>query len=320
VTAHIFAVRTYLPETVVTNDALAKDIPNWNPVRVGEKTGIHERRVATDAELTSTLAVRAAERLFREAQVDRASIEQLIVCTQTPDHLIPSTACLVHEMLCLPTACGAFDINMGCSGYIYGLSTARAYVDSRQANRVLLVNADTYTKLIRKDDGTTRALFGDGATATLVSDVEVGGRIGPIAFGTDGSRYRDFVAVNSALARDDAPGRFITMDGPSIFNFTIEQVPRGLESFLATNGLKKSEIRYFVLHQANSYILSHLQKKMQIESPRVPMRLGNVGNLVSASIPSVVEEIGPTLVRGDKIVLVGFGVGLSWGFALVTWH
>jgi 3-oxoacyl-[acyl-carrier-protein] synthase-3 len=305
---------------VLTNEALARDVADWDADRISAKTGIERRHIAGESEFTSVLAARAAESLLRDTRFDRNAIDHLIVCTQTPDHLIPSTSCLVHEMLELPTGCAAFDINMGCSGYIYGLSTARAYINAGQARAILLINADTYTKLLRKEDAATRALFGDGATATLVTDSPNGGRIDALAFGTDGSRYRDFVALNSGLAHDGPGGRFIAMNGPSIFTFTIGQVPRSLDDFLCRHAIDKESVRYFILHQANSYIMKHLQKKMMIDESRMPVRLQNRGNIVSASIPSVLDDIWSTLHAGDRIVLVGFGVGLSWGFALVTWQ
>jgi len=279
-----------------------------------------QRHVAGEGQTTSTLAFEAAARLLGDLRMEGSQIDQLILCTQTPDHLVPSTSCLVHHKLGLPSRCGAFDINMGCSGYVYGLSAAHAYVASGRASTVLLVNADTYTKLLRRDDLATRAIFGDGATATLVTGSPAGARIDSIAFGTDGSRYHDFIAYNSGLSRDDVEGRYIAMDGPAIFNFTIGRIPPELEAFLSSNGLARSDVRYFVFHQANSYILKHLQKKMMIDPDRMPIRLGEVGNLVSASIPALLGELLPTLQPGDRIILVGFGVGLSWGFVLLTWQ
>ena len=318
--AYIRAIRRFLPERVITNDALAEEFPSWNAARIASKTGVTQRHVADEGQSTSSLAVEAAERLLRESEIDRNSIDQLIVCTQTPDHLIPATSCLVHDRLGLRTQCGAFDINMGCSGYVYGLSTAKAYIASGQAGSVLLVNADTYTKLLRPDDLATRSIFGDGATASLITSAPSGARIDAIAFGTDGSRYKDFIAHNSGLVGDGRPGRFIEMDGPAIFNFTIARIPSELSAFLSSHSLTSADVRYFVFHQANSYILKHLQKKMAIDEPRMPIQMSEVGNLVSASIPAVLEELAPTMRVGDRVVLVGFGVGLSWGFVLLTWQ
>jgi 3-oxoacyl-[acyl-carrier-protein] synthase-3 len=318
--AHVGAIRTFLPERVVTNAALTEEFPSWNAERIQSKTGVMQRHVAGEHQSTSMLAVGAAEELFFNSIVERSEVDKLILCTQTPDHLVPSTSCLVHHRLGLTNRCGAFDINMGCSGFVYGLSAAQAFVASGQATTVLLINADTYTKLLRRDDLATRAIFGDGATATLVTASARGARIDSVAFGTDGSRYQDFIAYNSGLIRDDVGGRFISMDGPAIFNFTIDRIPPDLDDFLASNGVSQADVRYFVFHQANSYILRHLQKKMAIDSNRMPIRLSEVGNLVSASIPALLEELLPTLERGDRIVLVGFGVGLSWGFALLTWQ
>jgi 3-oxoacyl-[acyl-carrier-protein] synthase-3 len=318
--AYIRAIRTFLPERVLTNSELTQEFPSWNAERIQSKTGVLQRHVADESQSTSALAIGAGEALLGDLQLDRLAIDKLILCTQTPDHLVPSTSCLVHHKLGLPSRCGAFDINMGCSGYVYGLSAAQAFVTSGQASTTLLINADTYTKLLRHDDLATRAIFGDGATATLITRSSLGARIDSIAFGTDGSRYRDFIAYNSGLVRDDADGRFIAMDGPAIFNFTIDRIPPELASFLAANGLTQTEIRYFVFHQANRYILKHLGKKMFIDESRMPIRLECVGNLVSASIPALLQELLPGLERGDRVVLVGFGVGLSWGFVLLTWQ
>ncbi|MDY7577046.1 ketoacyl-ACP synthase III [Herbaspirillum sp. RTI4] len=318
-TAYLRAITVCLPAAIESNDDLALKYPDWNPRRIEAKTGIYRRHIAAADELTSSLAIGAAQALFAQHAIRPEDIDHLIVCTQTPDHLIPSTSCKVQHALGLPTSCAAFDINMGCSGFVYGLHVARALVASQVATNVLLINADTYSKLLLEEDLSTRALFGDGATASLISAQPGGAAIGAIELGTDGAGYADFIAHNSAMAHDADKARQIHMDGPAIFNFTIERIPAALDAFLAAQQLQKSDIAYFVFHQANAYMLEHLRKKMGIDAARFPVILEDIGNTVSASIPTVLAGLMPTLKQGDRLLLVGFGVGLSWGISLLTW-
>jgi 3-oxoacyl-[acyl-carrier-protein] synthase-3 len=319
-TAYINAVAAWLPEKIETTEDLIRENPDWNAARIVSKTGIHSRHLASSGELTSNLAVAAARALMENHHIAADSIDHLIVCTQTPDHLIPSCACRVQHALGMPTRTAAFDINMGCSGYIYGLQVAAALVNAGAARRVLLINADTYSKLLAADDLATRTLFGDGATASLISADPTGAAIGAIVLGTDGAGYDGFVARNSALADDGDQSRRIRMDGPAIFNFTLERVPALVKEFLANNQLEQANIAQFVFHQANAWMLDHLRKKIGIDASRFPLIMGDIGNTVSASIPMVLTSLKDRLKPGDKLVLVGFGVGLSWGISLLTWQ
>lgn len=319
-TVYLNAVTTCLPETISTTEDLIRQNPDWDAARIVSKTGIHNRRITGPTELTSDLAIGAARGLMEKYGIPPDSIDHLIICTQTPDHLVPSTACRVQNALGLPDSTAAFDINMGCSGYIYGLRVAGALVASGAARRVMLINSDTYSKLLAPDDLATRSLFGDGAAASLISADPTGAAIGPIVLGTDGSGYDGFVARNSALADDGDLPRAIRMDGPAIFNFTLERVPALVKEFLQANQLAQTDISHFVFHQANAWMLNHLRKKIGIDASRFPLILSDVGNTVSASIPMVLASLDGKLKPGDKLVLVGFGVGLSWGISLLTWQ
>lgn len=319
-TVYLNAVTTCLPETISTTEDLIRQNPDWDASRIVSKTGIHNRRITGPTELTSDLAIGAARVLMEKHGISAESIDHLIICTQTPDHLVPSTACRVQHALGLPDSTAAFDINMGCSGYIYGLRVAGALVASGAARRVMLINSDTYSKLLAPDDLATRSLFGDGAAASLISADPTGAAIGPIVLGTDGSGYDGFVARNSALVDDGDLPRAIRMDGPAIFNFTLERVPALVKEFLQANQLAQTDISHFVFHQANAWMLNHLRKKIGIDASRFPLILSDVGNTVSASIPMVLASLDDKLKPDDKLVLVGFGVGLSWGISLLTWQ
>lgn len=283
--------------------------------RIVGKTGVRQRPVAAEDELTSTLAARAARQLIGTGACDAGSINALLVCTQTPDHLIPGVSSRVHGLLGLQKPCIAVDLNQGCSGFIYGLQLTAGMLHSRAAETALLINADCYSKLIRPNDYTTRVLFGDAAAASLLSTKEGGLRLDYLRCYSDGRGYEAFVARNSAIQADAEP-RGIHMDGPGILNFALREVPEAVEHALVAMGLRREDIRFFAFHQANSFVLSKLRHKLGLSTAQVPDHCAELGNTVSASIPLVLQTLWAELQPGDKLLAVGFGVGLSWGTAL----
>ncbi|MEO0531382.1 MAG: ketoacyl-ACP synthase III [Planctomycetota bacterium] len=322
--AQIEAVAYHLPDGVESNEQLAALFPQWDAAKIEAKTGIANRHVARTDECVSDLAVKAAERLFdRVGDAVREEIDFVLLCTQTPDYLLPTTACLVQDRLGLRTSVGALDINLGCSGYVYGLSLAKGLIETGQANRLLLLTADTYTKLLAPDDHTVRTLFGDGAAATLLRRAdEAGDQVGPFVFGTDGSGADNLIARGTGLRKPDTEGsNHLTMSGADIFAFTLKAVPTAINQLLDNAGLTIDQVDRFVFHQANQYMLEHLRKKIGIPPEKFVLALRDCGNTVSSSIPIALSDAleAGTIRSGERILLVGFGVGYSWSAAIVRW-
>ncbi|MEI8287831.1 MAG: ketoacyl-ACP synthase III [Verrucomicrobiota bacterium] len=321
--AVIRAIATYLPETVLTNEAIAAAFPDWPADKVEKKLGIRERHIAGPQEFTSNLAVSAAEKLFTTTGVDRASVDALIVVTQTPDYLLPTTACVVQHALRLPNKLLAFDLNLGCSGFVYGLSVAKSLVETGLSRRLLLITADTYTKLLDPTDQSVRTLFGDGAAATLIEGVESERNfIGSFDFGTDGSGAADLMAHGSGMRPAAETGlACLRMNGGEVFAFTLRVVPPSVEAVLAQAGLALEQIDLFVFHQANSYLLEHLRQKCRIPRDKFVVAMAQCGNTVSSSIPMALGQMlaQHRLQPGAKVMLSGFGVGTSWATCIVEW-
>ena len=245
--AYIKALSYYLPEKVVTNDDLVREFPEWTVEKIASKIGVSERHVAAEDETAGDMAAKAAERLFAEHQLDRNEIDFVILCTQSPDYFLPSTACILQHRLGLPTHCGAFDIDLGCSGYEYGLAVAKGLLTAGIASNVLLLTSETYNKHLHPSDKGNRTIFGDGATATLVSYTGFA-EIGGFSLGTDGSgaeglihktgAFRQFEKSNNWVTDENGARHsddFLFMDGKAIFDFTADAVPRMIDDVLEKN-------------------------------------------------------------------------------------
>jgi len=335
ITSRITCVSYALPESVLTNDELATLYPGWTADKIFEKTGIRERHISAANETAGDLGEKAARRLFAEHAVDPKTIDFILLATQSPDYFLPTTACLLQDRLGIPTSAGALDFNLGCSAYIYGLSLAKGLIASEVAKNVLLITAETYTKHIHPMDKSVRTIFGDGAAATLVAAAEAEG-IGQFVLGTDGSGYDKLIvpsgglrlcpSVDTATEITDDSGNtrsqdHLFMDGTEIFSFTIATVPRAVREVLAKNHLEMEDVDLFVFHQANRYMLDFLRKKCKINPLKFYMNFADCGNTVSASIPVALARAvqDGTLKPGMKMMLVGFGVGLSWGAVVLKW-
>lgn len=333
--ARIAAVDYFLPEGVLTNESLAAQFPEWSVEKISAKTGITTRHVAGADEFSSDLATAAGRALFAGKGIDPASIEYLIVCTQSPDYYLPSTACIVQAQLGLPTTAGATDITLGCSGYIYALGLAKGLIESGQVSNVLVITADTYTKFINPLDKSVRTIFGDGAAATLVTDDGDARSIEGITYGTNGAGAKSLIVPHGGLregeglqpksdvsARSlDSTGYDLYMDGPDIFNFTLEVVPPSVDAILEKAGLTGDDIDLYVFHQANAFMLDHLRKKLGVPTEKFFVALSEFGNTVSSTIPIALAEAERqgVLKAGMRVMLLGFGVGLSWGGLVTTW-
>jgi len=334
---HITHISYFLPEKTLTNDDLAIEYKsNWNSKKIYKKTGIKSRHIAA-TETTSQLAVQAAEKLFSESGFPKDKIDFLLLCTQSPDYFLPTTACIVQDILGLPTSCGAFDFNLGCSGFVYGLAITKGLIAGGMAKNVLLLTVETYTKYIHPKDKSVRTIFGDGAAATLITHEEGDPcKIGEFVFGTDGKGASNLIVPAGAMAMPkseetakemvDEQGNVrslnnLYMNGPEIFNFTLDIVPDTVKSLLARAKLSMDDIDLFVFHQANKFMLDSLRDKIGIPEEKFYLNMEDKGNTVSATIPIAMKDAldEGRIRRGDKLMLVGFGVGYSWAGCIVEW-
>ena len=331
--AYIKAISYYLPERVVTNEDLVREFPEWDVEKVYNKVGVQERHLAGEAETAGDLAEKAALRLFEEYQVSPSDIDFLLLCSQSPDYRLPSTACILQDRLGIPTSAGAFDYDLGCSGCIYGMAVAKGLIAAGLASNVLLLTAETYTKYLHPDDKSNRTIFGDGAAACFISEEKGLAEIGDFVFGTDGSGAGNLIVKTqgarfperTGLSTEDDDGHvnredYLYMNGSAIFNFTLEQVPPMIKQLLEKSGLGKDDIDYYVFHQANKYMLSTLRKICGIPKDKFHIDLEHTGNTVSSTILiSLKDCLDQSLIQpGMKVMASGFGVGLSYGGTLLA--
>ncbi len=333
--AAIRGVASFLPSQKLTNEQLANQFGDWHASQILSKTGIAARGVAGPDECASDLAVAAAKRLFETGACGSTEIDFLIFCTQSPDYFTPTTACLIQDRLGLNTSCGAIDINQGCSGYIYGLALAKSLVEAHIARTVLLVTADTYTKFINRRDRSLLTLFGDGAAATLIQAVEAESElIGPFVLGTDGRGANEIIVkagglrcrptAETAIEREDGSGNWrsqqnLFMDGGNVFSFALKTVPPAFDQLLEKSGLTIEQVDFIVPHQANKFTLERLRAKMKIPAEKFWIHLEQSGNTVSSTIPIALEAAWQQqrVKAGDRVALLGFGVGFSWGATII---
>jgi 3-oxoacyl-[acyl-carrier-protein] synthase-3 len=319
----ITGVEYYLPTKSVNNDDLAALFPEWPASKIEEKLGIAERRIAAEDETSADLALQAAEKLLARKTGSRSEIDYIIFCTQTPDYLLPTTACILQQRLSLPTACGAIDFNLGCSGYVYGLGLAKGLIETGQATKVLFLTGETYSKLMRTDDKSTRTLFGDAGAATLLEAWRSGSAgVGPFVYGTDGSGAEDLIVRCGGLRQPGQPlqdGEGLCMDGTKIFNFSVKEVAASVDALLQKAGCALNDIDLFIFHQANGYMLEFLRRKCGIPSEKFYLHYKEMGNTVSNTIPIALHHAieDNKAVAGSTVALVGFGVGLSWAACIV---
>src|SRR6185369_3942674 len=332
--AAIKAVRSFLPENKLTNEDLAEQFGDWHASQILSKTGVAVRGIAAADECASDLGVAAAKRLFAEGICAPEEIDFLIFCTQSPDYFTPTTACVMQDRLGLRTSCGAVDINQGCSGYIYGLALAKSLVEAGTARTVLLVTADTYMKFINRLDRSLLTLFGDCAAATLMTTVESESElVGPFVLGTDGRGANQIIVkagglrwptADTAIEKEDSSGNWrsdqnLFMDGADVFSFALRTVPPTLQELLEKAKLTIDQIDFMIPHQANKFVLERLRAKLKFPADKFWIDMENSGNTVSSTIPIALESaLNQGRVKGgDRVALVGFGVGYSWGATLI---
>lgn len=330
--AYIKEIRYYLPEKVVTNEEIVRSFPEWSVDKIASKVGVNARHIAGEHETAKDMAVKAAERLFRETDIPRESIDFVLFCTQSPDYLLPTSACIIQDDLRLRKNIGALDFNLGCSGYVYGLSLAKGLVVSGIARNVLLLTGETYSKHLHPKDKGNRTIFGDAATATVVS-TSGWAEIGNFSLGTDGAGAPNLMVKTGGMRCPEKLGDLafdengnpvssdcLYMNGSEIFTFTLDNVPPLVKDTLAVNGMKKDEVDLFVFHQANKYMLDFLRRKIKIAPDRFYYALSEYGNTVSNTIPIALYDARQdgTLKQGMRVIIAGFGVGYSWGATMLN--
>lgn len=313
---YIHGIGSALGSKTEHNDAATLGQPAADCARLADKIGIRSRPIAAPGQYTSDLALAATEDLLAKTGMPAAAIGALLVCTQTPDHLIPGVSSRLHGQLGLPQDCFVLDINQGCSGFVLGSQVMANWLQAAGGDGIL-VNADTYSRLIRQNDLTTRSLFGDAAAATWYSIRRGGLRVVNCRSYADGSGYDSFVAHSSATREDIGIPAGICMDGPGILNFALREVPDAIDAALEAQELRLDQLRMVLFHQANRFMVGQLARKLKLTHEQVPQNCEYLGNTVSASIPLLLMEQLPNLRPGDKVLAIGFGVGLSWGTVLL---
>ena len=312
----------HLPEQVLTNAELAEFFPEWPAEKIREKLGVSQRRISACDEFSSDLAVKAAEKLFSQGHCKASEIDFVLFCTQTPDFLLPTSACLIQHRLGIPKSAGAMDFNLGCSGYIYGLGLAKGLIETGQATKLLLLTGETYSKLLRPDDKATRTLFGDAGTATLITSIDSDSEsLGPFIYGTDGGGSEHLMVRHGGMRHRGSPlGNTggLYMNGGEIFTFSVREVSNSVENLMAKAGTTREAIDLFIFHQANAYMLEFLRKKCRIPEEKFYTWYATTGNTVSNTIPIALNHAikDGKVKQGSTVMFVGFGVGLSWGACL----
>ncbi|PKK88440.1 MAG: 3-oxoacyl-ACP synthase [Candidatus Wallbacteria bacterium HGW-Wallbacteria-1] len=339
-------INAVFPENMVDNAQIDYLPDKWSPEKIEKKLGIRTRAIAAADETSADLATRAARQLMEKHQISPESIDFLFFCTQSPDYFLPTSACMIQNNLGLPTTCGAVDFNLGCSGYIYGLAMARGMIDSGLIKKAIFVTGETYSKFIYEKDWSVRTIFGDAATASLLTSdndtfgddrqgilKSMNGNIGNFNLGTDGAGWENLIVPYGGMRQPTGSNEEIESDngsirragdlymhGSKIFNFTLDTVPIAVEDVLVKNSMDLADVDLFIFHQANKHMLSALMKKCEIPSEKFYVNMVEYGNTVSNTIPIALQEVWEKGIvkKGDRIMLVGFGVGYSWGATIVT--
>lgn len=316
----------------LTNQELERIFPAYNFEKFEKKVGIKSRYIVDHEETGLSMAVRAVKKLLRSFDSEKYQIDFIIHCTQSPEYMLPTSACILQDKCGLSENIGALDVNLGCSGYTYGLLLAKSLIESKNATNVILVTSDTYTKYINEKDLINRLIFGDAATASLIS-ANGPNMIEEFIYGTSGAGWDKLIVKNNFFNVRKEPnvekkygqGNIYTddnlyMDGPAIFDFTMNNIPPLIERVLKKNKLKPEEVDKFIPHQANKFLLKSITNFSQLDISKLYINLSEYGNTVSSTIPIALKEYSQSDFKGpnERILIAGFGVGLSWCAGLLT--
>ena len=332
----INAVSYYVPDGRLGSAEVRARFGEEMAAKVEESSGILDRRIAQPSECASDLAVRAAEDLLKAHSIDRQSIDLLTFATQTPDYLLPTTACLIQERLGLSTRCAAFDINLGCSQYVYSLAVAHSMLTAGLAKRALVLTGDTVSRILHPQDRSVVPLFGDAGTATILDRCPTGEGFVKFSMGTDGKGGNFLIWPASGLRvprsdatkveRADKSGSVrrdedMAMDGAAVFVFTLKTVPKLIDQLLSEAGLKVDDVDLFIFHQASELIVESSAKKLGIPREKLHYKLHDVGNSGGSTVAIALTDawLKGKIRPGMKVVLSAFGVGLSWAATLIQW-
>ena len=333
--AFIKAISYHLPEKIFHNEEFFKIFPATELQKENYlKIGVQERHIVESSQTASDLAIHAGLKLFKEHNIQPQEIDFLLFCALEFDYTFPASASVIQEKLNLPTTCGAMDYSLGSSGFVYGLAMAKGLIESVGMKNVLLITSSTLTKKIHKKDRSSRYVFGDGAAATLISNRATGDGISSFVFGTDGKMAEKIIIKDGGARNPISETSFLEnisehgnvtcdanlfMDGASVFHFGLKTVPSMIKDLLLKENMQQEDVDLFIFHQANLFLINSIRTKMKLPEEKVFNYMGKVGNTVAASIPITLNEAikAGKAKPGDKILVAGFGVGLSWSATIV---
>jgi len=323
-------ISCYFPEKILTNNNLQEEFPNLKLPELTRLTGVNQRHICADNQTSVDMAVAAAEKLFDESSIKKEDVDFIIYCSAGGDYITPASSCIIHNRIGLSANCGAFDYNQGCTGYIYGLNMADSLISAGNAKNILLITSEAITGTIHPKDSSNRAIFGDGATASIIVNNNSSNNFGKFIFGTDGSKFDRIIIKHGGerfplpkFAEKDRIDSFgnvrnhanFYMDGSEVFNFSITKAPELVSQLLNSSGLTFDDIDFFVFHQANQIILETIGRKLKIPNNKLIIEINTTGNTVSSTIPIALKNAMDKgkIKRGDILLIAGFGVGFSWG-------
>ncbi len=319
--AHIIGTGSFLPAKVVTNFELAEHMDTSDEWIVS-RTGIRQRHIAVE-ETTAGMALEAAKRALADAGMQPEELEMILLATVSPDHIVPSAACEVQAMLGAKNAV-AIELNAACSGFVFGLNTAQAYVRAGIYKKILVVGVETLSKIVDWSDRSTCILFGDGAGAAVLTADENAGIQDFIQFsdGTKGEALLcDAKPLRNLFVQNEQKQEHVRMDGQEVFKFAVRRVSESIDQLLERNSLTTQEIGCYILHQANARIIQSVVKHLKEDGEKFPMNVERCGNTSGASVPLLLDELNRAgrLKRGEKVIMSGFGGGLTWGSIYMIW-
>lgn len=329
----ITALAACVPSRVINNYKYTEYFPEEDVKKVVDKVGVYERRFADEKTCASDLCLAAAEKLFADNKIDRSEIDLLVFVSQTPDYRMPATSILLQNRLGLPMSTMAFDVNLGCSGFLYGLSIVYSFMEKQGFRKALLLDGETRSKVYSPKDRTAAFIFGDAGVAALIERDEKFG-ISSFSLNSDGSRgdlimipgggYRNMSSVETLKEkvvdeygniRSDEHGY---MNGSDVFNFVIVEIPKDIKRLYASIGKDVTSMDYYVFHQANNFINSYIAKKMKLDNSKIPSTISKFGNTSSVSVPlTIISELKDKLHGRKELMMSAFGVGMAWATACV---
>ena len=321
----ISGIGSFVPDKVLTNDDLSKTVDTSHQWIV-ERTGIEERRIADENTAASDLGIQAALRALEDANTSPEEIDLILVATATPDYFFPSTACVIQDKIGAKNA-AAFDLSAGCSGFVYGIATGSNFIKTGAYKKVLVIGAEVLSKITDWEDRNTCVLFGDGAGACVLERCEEGYGILSFELGADGSGG-DTLIVPAGGSKNPTTldtiknkGHFLKMDGKEVFKFAVRKMPEATINALDKANLELEDLDFLVPHQANQRIINSAAKKLKLDKDKICVNINKYGNISSASVPVSLDEVVKEgrIKKGDNVVMVAFGAGLTWASVAIKW-